>query len=102
MPIVNFIQKDGISKQIDAENGLSILEIAQSNEIDLDGNCGGALACATCHVIVGESWISKIDKPLPEEEDLLDIVFGVTQNSRLSCQIIMSDELDGIEITIPA
>jgi 2Fe-2S ferredoxin len=102
MPIVNFTQKDGTAKQVEAENGLSILEIAQSNDVDLDGNCGGALACATCHVIVGEDWISKIEKPLPEEEDLLDIVFGVTPNSRLSCQIIMSDELNGIDITIPA
>lgn len=86
---------------IEAPIGMSVLEAAQDNNIDLDGNCGGSLACGTCHVIVKEKWLPLLEEPIEAEEDLLDIVFGVTKNSRLACQIIMTEKLDGIEILIP-
>ncbi len=98
---VIFTQKNGQIAEIEAQEGLSILEVAQQNDIDLDGNCGGALACGTCHVIVPDNWVKKISPATNEEEDILDIVFGVTPNSRMACQIFTSQELDGIEITIP-
>jgi 2Fe-2S ferredoxin len=99
---VIFIQKNGDSVAVEAQEGLSLLEVAHINNIDLDGNCGGAVACGTCHVIVDDAWINKITKPTEQEEDVLDIVFGLTTNSRLACQIFTSKETDGIIVTIPA
>jgi ferredoxin len=101
MPKVIFIE-NGEKKEIEADNGLSILEIAHKNNIDLEGACEGSLACSTCHVIVNDKFFNKLDEAEEEEEDMLDLAFGVTQTSRLGCQIIMSDELDGIELTVPS
>jgi ferredoxin len=100
MPKVIFIENDQ-KKEIDAENGLSILEIAHKNNIDLEGACEGSLACSTCHVIVNDKFFNKLNEASEEEEDMLDLAFGVTHTSRLGCQIIMKDELDGIELTVP-
>jgi len=101
MPKVVFIE-NGERKEIEAENGLSVLEIAHKNNIDIEGACEGSLACSTCHVIVNDNHFNKLEEATEEEEDMLDLAFGVTHTSRLGCQIIMSDELDGIELIVPS
>lgn len=101
MPKIIFIDGDGIRIEIDAPVGLSILEVAHKNDIDLEGACEGALACSTCHVVVEDKWFEKLDEATEEEEDMLDLAFGLTHTSRLGCQIKMTDELDGLEVTIP-
>tara|TARA_B100001093_G_C26359945_1_gene814062 strand:+ start:35 stop:367 length:333 start_codon:yes stop_codon:yes gene_type:complete len=102
MPKVIFVESDGKEKVIDAEVGLSILEVAHKNGIDLEGACEGSLACATCHVILEDSFFNKLDEPSEDEEDMLDLAFGLTHTSRLGCQIIVSEELDGVKIKIPS
>ncbi|WP_342259941.1 ferredoxin family 2Fe-2S iron-sulfur cluster binding protein [Candidatus Tisiphia endosymbiont of Metellina segmentata] len=103
MPKVIFVvDKDGTEKIVDAPLGLSILEIAHQNDIDLEGACEGSLACATCHVIVDEEFYYKLKNPSEAEEDMLDLAFGLTHTSRLGCQIIVSEELDGIRVRLPS
>lgn len=102
MPKIIFIEKDGNRKECETPNGLSVLEIAHQNNIDLEGACEGSLACSTCHVIVDPKWYSKLPEACEEEEDMLDLAFGLEKTSRLGCQIIMSPELDGIEVRLPA
>lgn len=102
MPKINFVHQDGRVKTIDAPNGISVLEVAHMNEIELEGACEGSLACSTCHVIVDEEWYKKLFEVEEDEEDMLDLAFGLTQTSRLGCQIIMSDELDGLTVKLPA
>ncbi len=89
-------------KEVMASIGLSILEVAHANSIDLEGACEGSLACATCHVILEEKVYKKLAVPTEEEEDMLDLAFGLTQTSRLGCQIILTEELDGIRVIIPS
>lgn len=105
MPKIKFIINDEI-KEVDAPNGLSVLEIAHKNGIyDLEGACGGSLACATCHVVVDKKDYDEVKKLYPiseEEEDMLDLAFGLTNTSRLGCQIIMNDKLDGLVVKIPS
>lgn len=102
MAKVYFIE-DGEKKAIEAENGLSILEIAHKNNIDLEGACEGSLACSTCHVVVKEQAdFDKLGEISEAEEDMLDLAFGVTMTSRLGCQIIVSDEIDGMEFIVPS
>ena len=101
MAKINFINKDGSISAVEAPVGLSVLEIAHKHDIDLEGACDGSLACSTCHVIVDEKDINKLDPAKEEEEDMLDLAYGVTSNSRLGCQIIMTDELDGITVKLP-
>jgi 2Fe-2S ferredoxin len=98
---VTFIEGDQ-EKIIDAPIGLSILEIAHHNDIDLEGACEGSLACATCHVILEEKIYNNLEEPKEEEEDMLDLAFGLTHTSRLGCQIIMSKELNGMRIIVPS
>ena len=98
---VNFITINGDIKKVLAEEGLSLLEVAQLNDIELSGNCGGNLACASCHVIINEKWFKLIDKAIEEEEDLLDIIFNLTPTSRLGCQVFTAKEINGIVVTIP-
>ena len=100
MPKVIFIE-NGDKKEIEAESGLSILEIAHKNDINLEGACEGSLACSTCHVIVEDKYFNQLEEASEDEEDMLDLAFGVTHTSRLGCQIIMSEELDGITLTVP-
>ena len=101
MPMMVFIDPDGTRREVDAPNGLSVMEIAHMHDIDLEGACEGSLACSTCHVIVDKSWFKKL-KPIDEdEEDMLDLAFGLTRTSRLGCQIIMSDELNGLTVQLP-
>ena len=101
MPKMTFIEKDGNHKQVDAPVGLSVLEIAHRNGIDMEGACEGALACSTCHVIVEKKWFKKLDDPSEDEEDMLDLAFGLTKTSRLGCQIVMREELDGLVVQLP-
>ena len=101
MPKLTFIEKDGNRKEVDAPNGLSVMEIAHKFDVDIEGACEGSLACATCHVIVSSDWFDRLDPPSEDEEDMLDLAFGLTETSRLGCQIIMSDELDGLEVALP-
>jgi len=101
MPKLVVVDRDGVRQEVEAPEGLSVMEIAQQNGLDLEGACEGSLACATCHVIVDKEWFDKLEPSSDNEEDMLDMAFGVTQTSRLGCQIRMSDELDGLTVTLP-
>ena len=102
MPKMTFILKDGSRKEVEAPLGLSVLEIAHRNHVDVEGACEGSLACSTCHVIVDAGWYKKLTTATEDEEDMLDLAFGLTETSRLGCQIIMTEALDGLVVTLPA
>jgi 2Fe-2S ferredoxin len=100
---INFIDTDGQTKTVDAAIGLSLLEIAHKNKIDLEGACEGSLACSTCHVIITEQgFYDKLPPASEAEEDMLDLAFGLTHTSRLGCQIIVTEELEGITVKVPS
>ncbi|KAJ0090244.1 hypothetical protein Patl1_13661 [Pistacia atlantica] len=100
---VTFVDKDGEEKNIKVPVGMSMLEAAHENDIELEGACEGSLACSTCHVIVMDvEQYNKLEDPTDEENDMLDLAFGLTEMSRLGCQIIARPELDGIRLAIPA
>ena len=102
MPIVRFIQPDGTSSDVKALSGDSIMETAIDNDIDgIVAECGGACSCATCHVYVEDEWLGKLPQPDALEDGMLDCVIDRRPNSRLSCQIRVSDEIDGITVHIP-
>jgi 2Fe-2S ferredoxin len=101
MPKITFIDTEGNRRDVDAPVGLSVLEIAHKNDIDLEGACEGSLACSTCHVIVESEWYDLLADASEDEEDMLDLAFGLTKTSRLGCQIIMSEELDGLTLKLP-
>jgi 2Fe-2S ferredoxin len=98
---MTFIERDGARKEVEAPVGLSLLEIAHRNSIDLEGACEGSLACSTCHVIVEPDDLDRLNDPTEDEEDMLDLAFGLTATSRLGCQIIMTEELDGLTVSLP-
>jgi len=102
MPKMTFILKDGSHKEVDAPLGLSVLEIAHRHGVDVEGACEGSLACSTCHVIVDQEDYERISDATEDEEDMLDLAFGLTHTSRLGCQIVMTEELDGLTVTLPA
>lgn len=102
MPKMVFVEKDGTRKEVEAPIGLSVLEIAHRNNIDLEGACEGSLACSTCHVIVDNEWHDLLPTATEDEEDMLDLAFGLTHTSRLGCQIIITEELDGLTVQLPA
>lgn len=102
MPKLTFITPQGEKKVVDAPLGLSVLELAHQNNIDLEGACEGSLACSTCHVIVESEWYDLLQPATEDEEDMLDLAFGLTHTSRLGCQIIMTEELDGLTVRLPA
>ncbi|OWM74755.1 hypothetical protein CDL15_Pgr004522 [Punica granatum] len=100
---VTFVDKDGEEKHIKVPIGMSMLEAAHENDIELEGACEGSLACSTCHVIVmNMQYYNKLEDPTDEENDMLDLAFGLTDTSRLGCQVIATPELDGIRLAIPA
>jgi len=101
MPKMVFVERDGTHREIDAPLGLSVLEIAHRNDIDIEGACEGSLACSTCHVIVEPDWYELLKDATEDEEDMLDLAFGLTATSRLGCQIIMTEELDGLTVRLP-
>lgn len=101
MPKMTFIQPDGKRLEVDAPIGLSVLEIAHKHGIDIEGACEGSLACSTCHVIVDPDWYGRLAEAKPDEEDMLDLAFGLTRTSRLGCQLIMTEALDGLTVSLP-
>ena len=102
MPKITYNDFKGNSKTIEVDNGLSVMEGAIQKDIPgIDADCGGSMACATCHVYVEDKWLDKIPKAEDAENDMIDMAFEPKKNSRLSCQIIVSDELDGLEVTTP-
>ena len=102
MPKITYIDSTGSQKTIDVANGLSVMEGAVQNNIPgIDADCGGGMACATCHVYVKEEWFNKLPKKEDGEEDMLDMAFEPKKISRLSCQILVSDELDGLIVNLP-
>jgi len=102
MSKITYIDNKGNSKTIDVENGLTVMEGAIQNDIPgIDADCGGSMACATCHVYVEEKWFEKLPKAEEAEVDMIDMAFEPKKNSRLSCQLIVSNELDGLIVTTP-
>ena len=102
MPKITYIENNGKSHTIEVSNGLSVMEGAVQNDIPgIDADCGGSMACATCHVYVPENWFNRLEKLQDAEQDMLDMAYEPKKNSRLSCQIIVSDQLDGLEVTTP-
>lgn len=101
MPKMTFIERDGTRREVDAPLGLSVLEIAHRNHIDIEGACEGSLACSTCHVVVEKEWFEKLAPASDDEEDMLDLAFGLTKTSRLGCQIVMRPDLDGLVVRLP-
>ncbi len=101
MPKMVFIERGGNRKEVDAPLGLSVLEIAHRNNVDIEGACEGSLACATCHVVVDPDWYDKLQEASEDEEDMLDLAFGLTRTSRLGCQLIITEALDGLTVALP-
>ena len=102
MPKIIYNDFSGNQKKIEVPNGLSVMEGAVQNNIPgIDADCGGSMACATCHVYVKEEWLNKLKKMENGEQDMIDMAYEPKKNSRLSCQLIVSDELDGLEVTTP-
>ena len=103
MAKINYITHDNHTHTIDVQNGLTVMEGAVQNDIPgIDADCGGGMACATCHVYVDHNWVDKLTPKEDGEEDMLDMAFEPKKNSRLSCQLIVSDELDGLVVNIPS
>jgi 2Fe-2S ferredoxin len=103
MAKITFIQPDGSSRQIEATTGSTVMEAAKLHDIaGIEAECGGACACATCHVYVDKPWREATGKPTEMEEDMLDFAFDVREESRLACQIKVSDKLDGLVLRVPA
>jgi len=102
MPKITYIDNSGNSKTVNVSSGLSVMEGAIQNNIPgIDADCGGSMACATCHVYVQERWLGKLNKAEDGEQDMLDMAFEPKKNSRLSCQILISEEIDGLVVTTP-
>lgn len=102
MPKITYIEKNGTEHVVEAETGLSVMEAAVKNMVPgIDADCGGACACATCHVYVDPAWIDKVGKPQTMEESMLDFAYEPKENSRLSCQIQISAALDGLVVRLP-
>ncbi|MEX0922984.1 MAG: ferredoxin family 2Fe-2S iron-sulfur cluster binding protein [Rhodovibrionaceae bacterium] len=101
MPKMTFIERDGTQREVEAPEGLSVLEIAHRHDIDIEGACEGSLACSTCHVIVESAWFDKLEEPSEDEEDMLDLAFDLQKTSRLGCQIVITPELDGLTVKLP-
>jgi len=100
---VKFIQPDGSEQVVDTDTGLTLMESAKMNDVPgIEAECGGACACATCHVYVDDAWRDKTGTPSQMEEDMLDFAFDVRESSRLSCQIKLTPELDGLVVRVPA
>lgn len=101
MPVLRVIDANGSERDIDAPVGRHVMQILRDNGYDIEGACEGALACATCHVVVDLDWYGKLIAVTADEADMLDFAEGLTATSRLSCQITMSDDLDGLTVRIP-
>ena len=102
MPRMIFVERDGTRREVDAPVGRSVLEIARRHDIDIEGACDGSLACSTCHVVVDPDWYDLLKEASEDEEDMLDLAFNLTRTSRLGCQIVITEELDGLTVELPA
>jgi 2Fe-2S ferredoxin len=102
MPKITYVEQDGTERTVEAEPGATVMETAINNDIPgILATCGGSCSCATCHVYVDEEWFDKLPPPELEESDMLDTAHDLQENSRLSCQITVTDELDGLIVTTP-
>ena len=101
MPKLIFVDSEGTETSVEAENGMSVMEVARDNDFEIEGTCGGSISCCTCHVIIDKDWFSIVGGPNPDEEDMLDLAVGLQPTSRLGCQIEVSDKLDGLRLLIP-
>ena len=99
---VTFLTSEGDRVDAQGEPGDSLLRVAQAAGMPLEGTCEGQMACSTCHVVVGAEWFNRLPQASEEEEDMLDLAAGVRRTSRLSCQIVLAEELDGLTVSIPA
>jgi ferredoxin len=99
---VTFVTRDGNKIAAEGDAGVALLDVAQAAGMPLEGTCEGQMACSTCHVIVAREWFDRLKPPSEEEEDMLDLAAGAVRTSRLSCQIVLGPELDGLEVRIPA
>jgi ferredoxin, 2Fe-2S len=103
MAKITFIDSTGTARTVDGEIGSTVMETAIKNGVpEIEAECGGACACSTCHLYIGEGWMEKVGEPSPMEADMLDFAFEVKPNSRLSCQIKVTEELDGLVATTPS
>ena len=101
MTKVVFLEKNGERKEIATDSKTSLLHIAQANDIEMEGACEGAMACSTCHVIVADEWYGRLPEPSEAEADMLDLTYGVSRTSRLACQIVVTEALDGLTVHLP-
>ncbi len=102
MPKITYIEHDGTKHEVEAESGMTVMEAAVKNAVPgIEAECGGACSCATCHVYVNDAWRESTGQPDEMEEDMLDFAFDVRDSSRLSCQIKVTDELDGLVVQVP-
>ena len=101
MVTVTFVTADGARVSATGQPGERLLELGQAAGMPLEGTCEGQMACSTCHVIIGKDWFGKLDPASEDEEDMLDLAAGVARTSRLSCQVLLSEALDGMEVRIP-
>ncbi len=99
---IRFIGREGEVTEAEGEPGTALLDLAQACGMPLEGTCEGQMACSTCHVVVAPEWFDKLPPAVEEEEDMLDLAAGITRASRLSCQIVLEEHLDGLEVRIPA
>lgn len=100
---VTFIDKEEKEHKIAVSEGDNLLDIAQANDLEMEGACGGSCACSTCHVIVlDESYYDEMPEPEDDENDMLDLAFGLTETSRLGCQVVMTKKLDGLKVKLPS
>ena len=102
MPRMTFITAAGERQEIEAPSGLSVMEIARMHDLGIEGACEGSVACATCHVIVDAAYAGRLDDASAEEEEMLDLAVGVQPTSRLGCQIVLTEDLDGLTVRLPA
>ncbi|EFC47363.1 ferredoxin [Naegleria gruberi] len=99
---ISFVDpKNNLSKSVKAPIGENILAVAHANDIDLEGACEASLACSTCHVYIQDEFFEKMPEPEEEEEDMLDLAYGLAHNSRLGCQVIVSKDMEGMTVTLP-
>ena len=102
MSYMTFIDRDGKELTVEAPLCDTILEIAHANDLDIEGVCEGCMACSTCHVIIDPDWYKKLNPPSEDEEDMLDLAFGLTRTSRLGCQVEIKECLDGLRVRLPS
>ncbi len=102
MPVITFIEFNGQEHEVDVDSGVSLMEAATSNDVPgIDADCGGACACATCHIMVEPEWQDKVGERHQAEEGMLALAVDVAANSRLACQVVVSDELNGLRVKMP-